>query len=328
MNMNTTYRGSSNDSNSSTNNNNNSGKLTLVARLVLALAVLCAVLAATAGDAFGFSSKVIDPNSARAFAPSKAIPIVYNAYQSYLKNFPSFLSSDREVFVVQARNENETVFTDLELTKRICLSLESELESGVDEDAIREIASYFTYSDSKFLKGLASNYVSVDNKTMLVVVELSNENADQVNDIVSKASSIAEKWNGYSTSYKVEFTGRLATAAEVSKSTGKGFALSDGIGLPFIVVLFYFQVPSFRLLLIPALALGVSLITCYALGGLLSDTLDIPSFQPNIMLFLCLAFSIDYSFFMLTRFQEERFKYGRNIADAVRVMIRDRKSVV
>lgn len=46
------------------------------------------------------------------------------------------------------------------------------------------------------------------------------------------------------------------------------------------------------------------------------------------MLFLCLAFSIDYSFFMLTRFQEERFKFGRSISDAVRVMIRTSGSIV
>ena len=60
-------------------------------------------------------------------------------------------------------------------------------------------------------------------------------------------------------------------------------------------------------MILPALAVASSLICSYAIGaGIAHTSLSVPSYEPNIMLFLCLALSIDYSFFLLTRFQEER----------------------
>merc|ERR1719498_285241 len=114
-------------------------------------------------------------------------------------------------------------------------------------------------------------------------------------------------------------TGRLTTAQVAAKTTGKGFAIADGSGLPFIVIIFWLQVGSFRLLLIPGIALACSLIISYGLGGLIAtnSALKIPSYQPNIMLFLCLALSIDYSFFLLTRFQEERESCGADFHEAL-----------
>ena len=59
-------------------------------------------------------------------------------------------------------------------------------------------------------------------------------------------------------------TGRLTTAVLDKKATGLGFALGDGIGLPFIVLLLLYRLGSCRLLLIPACALCASLILSYA----------------------------------------------------------------
>lgn len=74
----------------------------------------------------------------------------------------------------------------------------------------------------------------------------------------------------------------------------------SGIGLPFIALLFWFSLGSLRLLLVPALALGFSYVIACFLGFALTFATDIPGFQPNIGLFLCLALSIDYSFFLVT----------------------------
>jgi len=94
------------------------------------------------------------------------------------------------------------------------------------------------------------------------------------------------------------------------------------------VLVFLWRVKSYKLLLLPALALGSSLIWSYAVGHALCAVLPVPSFQPNIMLFLCLAFSIDYSFFMLTRFQEERLVHQKPLEEAVLQTMRHGGGVV
>jgi hypothetical protein len=145
-------------------------------------------------------------------------------------------------------------------------------------------------------------------------------------------------------------------------------------------VLFWWQVGSFRLLLVPAVALGASLMCSWALGYAISERIDVPSYSPNIGLFLCLvsvggasavacllrrvrhlaeaavvlalvaahvhalvllciqlaqhvaaaayacarvqALSIDYSFFLLVRFQEEL----RKNAPVPEAVVRARRS--
>ena len=102
------------------------------------------------------------------------------------------------------------------------------------------------------------------------------------------------------------------------KSTGIGFAIADGSGIVPIVFLFWYMLGSPRLLIPPAVAVASSLITSYAAGNvLISAGLSVPMYEPNIMLFLCLALSIDYSFFLLTRLQEERQTNNADISAAL-----------
>ena len=93
-----------------------------------------------------------------------------------------------------------------------------------------------------------------------------------------------------------------------SLTVPKGFALANGAGLPFIMIIFVLEVKSAILLLIPLATTLGSLVVAYGLGlGIAAvPHVHIPNYVPQIMLFLCLALSIDYSFFLLTRFQQER----------------------
>jgi len=92
------------------------------------------------------------------------------------------------------------------------------------------------------------------------------------------------------------------------------FCSCSSIGLPLIAIIFWFEVGSGLLLLFPAVATGCALILSYGAGYLLATLTDlaIPSYQADIMLFLALALAIDYSFFLLTRLQEERQRLQSN----------------
>merc|ERR1719424_2675845 len=51
-----------------------------------------------------------------------------------------------------------------------------------------------------------------------------------------------------------------------------------------------------------------------------NDVITLPSYVPNVCLFLCIALSVDYSFFHLSRFQELR-KEGAELVEAVEQMV-------
>merc|ERR1719375_3002402 len=94
-----------------------------------------------------------------------------------------------------------------------------------------------------------------------------------------------------------------------AKVIGKDIGMVDGIGLPFIAILFAVMVGSWRLTLLPFVNVGICLMVSYAAcDALLASftSLLLTEYVPKVGLFLCLALSIDYSFFLLSRFQESR----------------------
>ena len=82
--------------------------------------------------------------------------------------------------------------------------------------------------------------------------------------------------------------------------------------VPFIAIVFWWRVGSMRLLLLPALSTFLSLVVSYGVGKAFAQHFVVPGFQPDIQLFLSLALSIDYSFFLLMRWREERLKGSRH----------------
>merc|ERR1719272_310775 len=105
--------------------------------------------------------------------------------------------------------------------------------------------------------------------------------------------------------------------------------MADGTGMIFIVLLFGWQVRSWRLCWIPVINTAICLILAEGLVYPLSKygLIILPSYVPNVCLFLSIALSVDYSFFHLSRFQEVR-REGKNLEDAVEEMVRTAGRVV
>lgn len=274
------------------------------------------------GSAFDFASATVNPTSAKAFAPTDATPRPYMAYEAFNTAFPRWLAEDNEVFFIQSSSAPVVSARSAEL----CAAIISRV-SALGSSALIDTVSYYS-ALGEGLPEVAKDYVATSNTSMVLLLQVNTTDVDAVTSLVTESITIADDLNATYSDLSVILTGRLTTAALDTKSTGMGFALGDGIGLPFIVLIFLWRVKSYKLLLLPAFALCSSLIWSYAVGHALCTVLPVPSFQPNIMLFLCLAFSIDYSFFMLTRFQEERLVREKRLDEAVVQTLRHGGSVV
>ena len=80
-------------------------------------------------------------------------------------------------------------------------------------------------------------------------------------------------------------------------------SLMDGIVLPIAFLVMAVVVRSLRLLAIPLICIGLSVLMSFTCVYLLSFGMTILSFVPSFQMSVLLALSIDYSLFLLTRYR-------------------------
>eukprot|EP00928_Gymnodinium_smaydae_P023534 TRINITY_DN19386_c0_g3_i1.p1 TRINITY_DN19386_c0_g3~~TRINITY_DN19386_c0_g3_i1.p1 ORF type:complete len:1003 (-),score=173.92 TRINITY_DN19386_c0_g3_i1:17-2779(-) len=75
--------------------------------------------------------------------------------------------------------------------------------------------------------------------------------------------------------------------------------------LPVALLLIHVHVRSWPLLLLPPLCALVSLVVAFALGSLAASLITMDTNVPTLMAFLSISLCVDWSFFLIARFQEE-----------------------
>eukprot|EP00440_Ansanella_granifera_P062850 gb/GFBE01068151.1/.p1 GENE.gb/GFBE01068151.1/~~gb/GFBE01068151.1/.p1 ORF type:complete len:824 (+),score=193.95 gb/GFBE01068151.1/:1-2472(+) len=182
------------------------------------------------------------------------------------------------------------------------------------------MTSYFDYSDPQ-LAGLRGGYYNASASSMIAQLQFSLENGDA--DLTKAVQAVLDKAAALSTEgWKVFLTGKEAAQISATASAGKVIGMADGNGMILIVILFGWQVRSWRLTLIPVINTIICLIVARALVYPLANAglIVLPSYVPNVVLFLAIALSVDYSFFHLSRFQEVR-REGGDYKTAVEQMV-------
>eukprot|EP00300_Choanocystis_sp_HF-7_P005758 c14256_g1_i2.p1 GENE.c14256_g1_i2~~c14256_g1_i2.p1 ORF type:complete len:780 (+),score=173.46 c14256_g1_i2:38-2341(+) len=286
---------------------------------LLALLFLITGLSAAFG-ALKFSSNTFD-----SYNPTSNLPS-FRPYETLINHLPRVLNEDVEVFYIQNVQGGSAVNS---YTKSLCADLNTTISSAKNfDDIVFELEWYDRFVNTP-LDSLAPDYLSIDKSAMIFVVRL-NSSAEGIDDFITLLRTTSTKLQPEVAlhNHSIIATGRLITQQVADASTGKGFATSDGAGLPLIGLIFWYEVGSIRLLLIPVAALACSLLTSWFAGYLIATqtSLAIPSYEPNIILFLCLALSIDYTFFLLTRLQEQR--KVSNMVQSVEVMVGQSGSIV
>lgn len=200
-------------------------------------------------------------------------------------------------------------------------SLSNELSHYAEDGTLVSITSFFTYNNTD-LSVLAKGYYNETAGSMIASLEFDVVKGDSaVSDAVTAALDAIKTINKESpvSSY---LTGQTASRLLATEQAGKFIGMADGTGMIFIVLLFGWQVRSWRLTLIPifntVLCLIISEGLIYPLSK--SGVITLPSYVPNVCLFLSIALSVDYSFFHLVRFQEKR-REGAGLEEAVEAMV-------
>lgn len=284
--------------------------------LVLLIILCTTVLAATVGKAFNFSSNT----SGVTITPSPELTESWSAFSEINNAFPRFTASETEFVIVTRRNGAPILDDSSDPDNKKLQSFLGNITTGLRQAALvakQSVSIESCYSYPANLSALGFNLVS-QNSTIVVVRGIDATDSSSISAFNEEADKYVSMVSTNSEYFIGDLLGQSLLMEESQKKTGIGFAIADGSGLPAIIVLFWYMVGSPRLLLPTGIAVASSLISSYATGNLfVLAGISVPMYEPNIMLFLCLALSIDYSFFLLTRFQEERESRGADFNEAL-----------
>eukprot|EP00928_Gymnodinium_smaydae_P044385 TRINITY_DN29612_c0_g1_i1.p1 TRINITY_DN29612_c0_g1~~TRINITY_DN29612_c0_g1_i1.p1 ORF type:complete len:833 (-),score=136.68 TRINITY_DN29612_c0_g1_i1:361-2775(-) len=293
------------------------------ARLVLLVAGVVAIIAAP--FALQLSSATVDSFPASPGTRSES-------EEASLKGAFPFVFSDRETVYIKCVGSDAICSCQpgaCDGFKKVVSGLRAGLHEYIGDGTVHEVQSYFDFASDPTLAMLAATYYNQTAKSMIVTLMLDVKKGEKatksaVEQAQSTVNSLAED-----ASFDVYLTGRLAAQGAATKNVGKAIGMADGTGILFIIVLFGYRTRSWRLTLVPVVNTVLCLLLAEALCLPLakSGSITVPSFVPNVCLFLCIALSVDYSFFHLSRFQEVR-KEGEELESAVEIMVRTAGRVV
>ena len=99
----------------------------------------------------------------------------------------------------------------------------------------------------------------------------------------------------------VRLTGMLVFGVDIEASTEHDLLLMDGAAFPIALVILALVLRAFRLLVIPVLNIATGILVAFTIMLPVTAVMDVISFAPSVMMSTCIAMSIDYSLFLLSR---------------------------
>jgi len=266
--------------------------------------------------ALDFFTNAADPMT---FEPAPSIPI-RKPYDMLKENYPNLTHMDVDILLIKRKAGGQILGND---TQALCTYLVKEISSFRTE-AVVKVDDYYQYKGTS-LDALAPQYLSESGETTVITASVlfigknpakpgsaSGDFITNLRNLGSKASNDPR----FKDTFHVVATGILVTQQIQDEDMLAEMLKDNMMTSPFIFGVFWWSVGSQRLLILPGIAVGITLFYAWAIGNAMALSTQVMSTVPEMMVFLAMAMSIDYSFFLLSRFQEERQK-GACMKEAV-----------
>jgi len=161
------------------------------------------------------------------------------------------------------------------------------------------------------------HFISPDNDTMLVTIKVNyalhgDETVTALRDIVHQITP-----QGY-TSYLVS---ERAMAKDTTEIVIRDIERINIVAVPLILLVLFLLFRNAKLVPVPLIAIGIVLLFAMAIISVIARYTPVLAFVPTIVSCIGLGVGIDYSVFMLSRFQEER-RRGRSPYAATEIMMK------
>jgi len=155
-------------------------------------------------------------------------------------------------------------------------------------------------------------FLSRDNRSTVLQItwdvtpKLQNTALGIFTELEKTISSLKEEATARDFGFNVALTGPLALFEATLKSTQQDLTTKDAMVLPVALLILGARVRSWRLTLLTLLNVVITIAVSFAVFlPLATYVVEISPLAPSVMVFLSIAFSIDYSLFLFTRWAEE-----------------------
>jgi RND superfamily putative drug exporter len=265
-------------------------------------------------------------NASVSVPASQLSYLMYAAY--YLGQSPSF-SQIRNLSSLFVANATESVFSGSPLFSVNSTALTSLLYSlpknatvAQINSAVKSVISTGSFRDYPYIptESLTKNFVSSDNKSMLVVLDFSSQ--PDANTIARVKSDV--QTSGLESLGTVYVTGGSVVTHDVENVFAPALTLTviPGVLVSILIVglLFFSPIAALIPVLMGGVATEVSLATIYLWSADIGHE-NITFLTPTITILLTLGLSVDYAVLQLRRTREERHQ-GKSVEESVSISVK------
>lgn len=176
-------------------------------------------------------------------------------------------------------------------------------------NAIVSVADYYQLTSVQ-MTSAANNLISPDMRAMALPVVL---NADFVTKLAAQygedmqniVANNAPSLNGTATAV---CNGIPIFVTGIVKEAQDELGMMDAIAIPLAMIIMSITLKSVRTMILPLITIGFTLAISFGAMYFVSLGMGVSSTTPSLMMSLCIAMSIDYNLFILSRYREELVK--------------------
>jgi MMPL family len=242
---------------------------------------------------------------AEAFRPPRGT-VAFTSNNAFATAFPG--TDEVSNAVVYAKTSGATILSPA--FKALTMALNATV-GGFAPDFVVSFESYYTMEAARLLPSVSRAYVSRDNKTSIVVVSWSVEHDSRGADFCDFLRTIIAA-QPVDPAMTVVVTGTTALVQAITETVEEDMISADCVVLPLAGLMLLYMIRSLRLMIIPALSIGVSAAGSFATAYLVTFFAAVFETVPSLMMSLIIAMSIDYSLFLLVRYRDEMQRSGRS----------------
>ena len=196
------------------------------------------------------------------------------------------------------------------------IRVSSAVNQMVQPGEVSDFATYFTLKDIH-ANALAEGLIAENGTAMAVPLvfnapftsKRAGEFGAHLVEIVNHQLAIT-----HHPTFVAEVNGLPVFITDIISSVEKDMGLMDAIVMPIALVVMMFTVRSARLAILPVISIGLSLVVSFAGMYLVTLATEVSASTPSLMMSLCIAMSIDYNLFILSRFMDELRTGVRGVA--------------
>lgn len=250
-------------------------------------------------------------NSSYALGSSPNSSAIWNLASRFFSNATQSSFSNSPLFTVNATSLSS-----------LLSGLSNSSSKAQVNSAIQQVAYGQSYSSYPLVlsRSLTKNFVSSDNKTMLVLYDFSSDPSSQT--IASFRKDVSN--SNISTLATTYVTGGNVVSDDLSKvfSPALGVTVAAGVTVSIIIVglLFFAPLAAIIPLMIGGISIGIAYATIY-LGIVVLGKGQITFLTPTLTTLLMLGLAVDYSVLQLRRTKEERTN-GKSKEESVATSVR------